>query len=66
MFNRSQYYSQTEATKVYKLSIKQFKQLIADHQIQQVNKDIQFEGYTVTTVYVLKAEIDKLNLPKRK
>ena len=65
MFNRKLYYSQTDVVKRFKVSIKQFKQLLVENNIPQINKEINLGMFEVTTIYVLKSDIDKLNLEIR-
>ena len=65
MFLRHQYYSQTELTKLFKISVKGVKQLIVDHQLVVTSKPVDLGEYTVESVYINKEDIDKLNLPKR-
>ncbi len=65
MFPRSEYYSQTEVTKLFDINAKQVKELILDRQIPVVNKVIQLGTYCVTTVYIKKEHIDQLNLPAK-
>ena len=65
MFPRDKYYSQTELTKVYKISVKGLKQLILDHQLPAVTKDVNLGEYAVKALYYLKEDINKLQLIKR-
>lgn len=64
-FPRELYYSQTEACKKFKISVKQFKQMLIDHSITVVSHRVDLGGFEVDTIYVLKEDIDKLNLPLR-
>lgn len=59
MFNRSDYFSQTEACRLYKLTLKKFKKLIEG--IETVNNTVTMyspdgKPYEITTIYVLKKD----------
>lgn len=64
-FKRADYYSQTDVVKLFKISVKAFKQAILANNITQVNIDINMGDYSMVTVYVAKEDIDKLNLELR-
>ena len=65
MFVRTNYYSQTEATKIFKLSTKQFKDLITKNDIATFRRAANLGEYTVNCIYVLKSDFDTLDLEKR-
>ncbi len=65
VFPRQLYYSQTEIVKQFSITVKGLKQLIADHQIPAVTKDVDLGEYAVKALYYLKEDIDKLGLTKR-
>lgn len=66
MFNRDLYYSQSEACKLFKLSPKKFKQLVAEYNIplisipMELHSEINGTSYNVTAKYVLKTEFQKI------
>lgn len=64
-FPRSEYYSQTEAIKKFKISVQTFKQLLVDNNIQVVSRRVNLGEFEVDTLYVRKTDIDQLNLQKR-
>ena len=64
-FRRVNYYSQTEITKTFNISLKQLNKLITDNQITPVTKDVDLGLYSVKAKYYIKNDIDKLDLPKR-
>lgn len=65
-FNRDLYYSQSEACKEFKLSIKRFKQLLIENDIPVIERKITLhtspEGlpYHVISNYVGKADLMKI------
>lgn len=65
LFDRDSYLSQTQIVKRYQLNVKQFKQLIKDHNLQVIAKEIDLGEFKVITCYVKREDIDKLNLPTR-
>ncbi|RZK45966.1 MAG: hypothetical protein EOO97_00075 [Pedobacter sp.] len=65
MFNRGDYYSQTEVLKTYKVSSKRYQELLEEHGVEPIRRPVQMEGYEVNTLYVLKEDLEKLNLEKR-
>ncbi len=68
--NRNYYYSQTEVVKLFKVSINRFKQLIIENNISVVSHELMMgtllKPYTVTTIYILKDDVTKMNLEPRK
>jgi hypothetical protein len=64
-FPHSQYYSQTEVVRKYRVSVKAFKQLLVDRNIQVVSREADLGDLKVKTVYVRKEDINKLKLEKR-
>lgn len=60
MFERDKYYSQTEAVKKFKVSIKSLKQLILDHQIEVVTKDVDLGLYSVKAIYINRVKLDNI------
>ena len=64
-FNRSEYYSQTEVTKLYKISVKAYKQAILVNNFTQVNVAVDMGDYSLITIYIRKKDIDGLGLQKR-
>lgn len=64
MFIRNSYYSQTEAVKKFRITVKKYKEIIKD--MEQVNREIDLGGYTVTTIYIRKELIDALKIELRK
>jgi hypothetical protein len=65
MFNRGEYLSQTQVLKAYKVNAKAYQDLLQQHNIPVVSNHAQMEGYKVTTRYVLKIDVEKLNLQLR-
>jgi hypothetical protein len=65
MFDRSKYYSQTEALKIFKISMARYKRCLLENNIPVVSHPVDLGGYLVDTKYVLKEDIEKLNLSKR-
>ena len=61
-FKRSNYYSQTEVIKTYKISVKGYQQMIADHSFYVVSVPINQGDYTMMTIYVAKQDVESLNL----
>jgi hypothetical protein len=65
-FKRSDYYSQTELTKVLKLSVNKVKLFLEVNNIPVVKRPIELgnnnnkDNFTVTGLYVLKSGIDLL------
>ena len=60
MFERNKYYSQTEVLKKYKISLKQFRDLLKNMNV--IKKKIDLGNYEVITCYVLKEELESLDL----
>jgi hypothetical protein len=66
VFNREEYYSQTEAIKLFKANVKRFKQFLIESGISVAEKEITLhtspEGvpYKVITKYVLKSEFNEI------
>ena len=60
MFRRSDYYSQTEATKILKLSIKRFKALVEQHKLKVIEVPVDLGLYSTTALYYLKEDIEIL------
>jgi hypothetical protein len=63
MFNRSEFFSQTEACRLYKISPKKFKRLIEG--IQEVNNTVTIHShdgkpYEITTIYIKKINLYKI------
>lgn len=65
VFNRADYYSQIEAVKLYKISVKAYKQAILANNFHQVNVTVNMGDYTLVTIYISKVDIDGLGLKKR-
>jgi len=66
IFPRNKYYSQTEVVRLYNVSAKAYKQLLFDHQIDIVTRNINLGEFSVNTIYVLKEDVLKLGLQLRK
>ncbi len=65
MFDRDSYYSKTDVVKKFKISSKKFDALVSEKALKEVNNDIVYFDYTITTRYILKSDIDSLNLQLR-
>jgi hypothetical protein len=65
MFPRSEYYSQTEVLKLYKVNADTYKRILTEKNIPTVNKQIDLGGYMATTIYVLKSDVHALGLTPR-
>lgn len=65
MFDRDLYYSKTDVIKKYKISSKKFDILVSEVGLKEVHTDIVYPDYTITTRYILKSEIESLNLELR-
>lgn len=65
MFDRHNYYTQTEVVKTFDINVKGLKQLILDHQIEVVTKDVDLGTYSVKAIYINKEDLVRLNLEKR-
>ncbi|WP_186458717.1 hypothetical protein [Mucilaginibacter achroorhodeus] len=63
VFQRSDYYSQTELTKLLKLSVKKVKLFLKDNNIPVIERPVELgdsnkkENFTVTALYVLKSDL---------
>lgn len=65
MFPRHLYYSQSEVCTKYQITPRMYQELLVERNIPQVNKVVDLGGYTVTTRYVLKEDVESLNLNTR-
>lgn len=62
---RDLYFSQTQICKIYKVSPKRLKQLLVQHKIEALNKEIDLGEYQVTALYITKEQIQGLGLELR-
>lgn len=62
MFPRDKYYSKTEVIKKFKISSKKYDILVKERGFSEINTLIDLGHYQMTTRYVLKKDIDTLNL----
>lgn len=62
-FNREKYYSITDVLKKYLISSKQYKELIKD--LPKVGREADLGIFKVNAVYVLREDIEGLNLTLR-
>lgn len=61
--DRNKYYSQTDIITRFKITPKELKQLIIYHNIPVIEKQISFGVYSVTAIYIVKEDIERLQLP---
>ena len=65
MFPRNKYYSQTDVLKKYKINAKDYQDILQQKKIDIVSKDINLGEFNVKTIYVLKKDVEVLNLQLR-
>lgn len=65
MFPRNLYFSQTEVIKLFKITPKAYKALLEAQKIPVVSTTIDYNTYTLKTLYALKSNVMKLNLHPR-
>lgn len=63
MFQRHLYYSQTEVLKKYQISLKKYKEILPT--LTQINNVVDMGTHTLTTIYVLRTDIERLGLKER-
>lgn len=65
MFKRDLYYSITEVVKIFKITAKDYKSLLIQNNIPAIKKPVNLGNYQVESIYVLKSDVESLNLKKR-
>lgn len=64
-FNRSEYYSQTDVLRLFKISRVKYHALLKERNLNTLSVTIDMGDYTMVTKYVKREIIDNLGLEKR-
>ena len=67
VFKRTNYYSQTEATGLFEISVDDFKRLVEEkeQELGVVKKELDMGTHKVNAIYVLCDKFKALGIPKR-
>lgn len=65
MFSRSEYLSQSEVLKTFKITAKAYQELLVQQDVRTVRREADMGGYRVRTLYVKKGDVERLQLEKR-
>jgi len=65
MIERDKYYSFTEVTKKYKISVVKYHKILIELDIPFETVNIDYGTYQLNTIYVLKTIVESLQLPLR-
>lgn len=63
--NRSQYYSQTELLKTFKISLNKLNELVDKGTLQPKTQSVNLGTYSVVARYFDKVQVDTLRLERR-